>query len=292
MMKFSFLAILIMALMSCNNASKTTVRVHLDKPQGEIKPQLITKDSTYVMALDSTNTALFVMAENLKPGYATVVLGRMQVPVYVEPGKSFDVSVKFEGRRMIPAFTGEGAKKNEYLNSPALRFNPDYKLEEAEFLASLDEQIKKLNENLDTLGFDPQFNQLEKKRLAYMVYGPLPIYPLYHPYYAQAPDFKPTDAFYNKLVSAITEDEALIGMNWYQEALIGRVQAMAAKDLEDRDNLTFTKKQLDYVEQNFKNPAVVEYLVDQIVTAYVKDSGVDHLAEVAPVYSAKVTDPA
>ena len=47
MMKFSFLAILIMALMSCNNASKTTVRVHLDKPQGEIKPQLITKDSTY-----------------------------------------------------------------------------------------------------------------------------------------------------------------------------------------------------------------------------------------------------
>ena len=108
-----------------------------------------------------------------------------------------------------------------------------------------------------------------------MVYGPLPIYPLYHPYYAQAPDFKPTDAFYNKLVSAITEDEALIGMNWYQEALIGRVQAMAAKDLEDRDNLTFTKKQLDYVEQNFKNPAVVEYLVDQIVTAYVKDSGVD-----------------
>lgn len=165
-------------------------------------------------------------------------------------------------------------------------------MEEAEFLASLDEQIKKLNENLDTLGFDPQFNQLEKKRLAYMVYGPLPIYPLYHPYYAQAPDFKPTDAFYNKLVSAITEDEALIGMNWYQEALIGRVQAMAAKDLEDRDNLTFTKKQLDYVEQNFKNPAVVEYLVDQIVTAYVKDSGVDHLAEVAPVYSAKVTDPA
>ena len=292
MMKFSFLAILIMALMSCNNASKTTVRVHLDKPQGEIKPQLITKDSTYVMALDSTNTALFVMAENLKPGYATVVLGRMQVPVYVEPGKSFDVSVKFEGRRMIPAFTGEGAKKNEYLNSPALRFSPDYKLEEAEFLASLDEQIKKLNENLDTLGFDPQFNQLEKKRLAYMVYGPLPIYPLYHPYYAQAPDFKPTDAFYNKLVSAITEDEALIGMNWYQEALIGRVQAMAAKDLEDRDNMNLTKKQFDNVEQKFKNPAVVEYLVDQIVTAYVKDSGVDHLAEVAPVYSAKVTDPA
>ena len=82
---------------------------------------------------------------------------------------------------MIPAFTGEGAKKNEYLNSPALRFSPDYKLEEAEFLASLDEQIKKLNENLDTLGFDPQFNQLEKKDWLNMVYGPLPIYPLYHP---------------------------------------------------------------------------------------------------------------
>ena len=71
MMKFSFLAILIMALMSCNNASKTTVRVHLDKPQGEIKPQLITKDSTYVMALDSTNTALFVMA-----------LSRVTLPLY------------------------------------------------------------------------------------------------------------------------------------------------------------------------------------------------------------------
>lgn len=291
MMKFSFFVILIVVLMSCNNVSKTTVRVHLDNPQGEIKPQLITQDSTYVMALDSTNTALFVMAENFRPGYATVLLGRMQLPVYVEPGKSFDVSVKFEGRRMIPTFTGEGAKKSEYLNSAVLQFNPDYKLEEAEFLASLDEQVKKFNENLDTLGFDPQFNQLEKKRLAYMVYGLLPVYPVYHSYYAQISNFEPADAFYNKLVAVITEDEALIGMDWYQEALVGRVRTIVARDPEIRDNLTFTKEQLDYVEQNFKAPAVVGYLVDRIVTTYVKNYGVDHLAEIAPVYSARVSDP-
>ncbi len=292
MMKLSFLAILVMAVMSCNNTSKTTVRVHVEGGQDGVEPQLQTQDSTYAMALDSTNSVLFSLADNFVPGYASVRLGRLQIPVYVEPGKSFDLNVKFEGRRVEPSFSGEGAKKNEYLNSSALRYFPDFKLNETEFLAALNEQVKKLQENLDTLGFDASFNQVEKKRLTYAVYGMLPMYPTYHAYYAQDSEYKPGEAFYNKLAAVFPEDEAAMSLQEYQGAIVTVVYMLSSRDQNFSSAWENTENQLNYVIQNFKSPLVVEYLVDNIASSYVGRYGVEYLAEITPIYNDKVKDAA
>ena len=290
MIKNCFIASLMLAVISCNNAPKTTVGVHLEGTQANGKIAVVTKDSTYSAVLDSTQTAKINLAENLKPGYATVNYGRMAVPVYVEPGKSFDLSLKFEGRKVTPTFTGEGAKKNEYLNGDSFRsFYPDFKADENTFLASLKEQEAKYNAVLDSMAFDPQFNQLEKKRLHYMVYSALPMYPSYHAYYAQDESYKPSENFYQTLKSAIPEEEALMDMEEYKQALGGAISAYAGKDMEDYDAFAYVKNQLNYIQNNIKSPVVAEYFVDDFASQYIGNSGVDHLDEIAPIYNAKVT---
>ena len=212
MNKFCFLVMLAWAVMSCN-PSKTTVNVHINGGPLSQKVSLMTKDSTYSMSLDSTGTALFTLAENLKPGYATLAYGRMQVPVYVEPRNSFDVSITIEGRNVDTKFAGEGAKKNEYLNSKTLRrYFPDFKADEVAFLGGIITQEDQLVAMLDSMNFDESFKQMEKKRIHYMLYSMLANYPSYHSYYTQNRGFKPSENFYNEMKAAIQEEEALLDM--------------------------------------------------------------------------------
>lgn len=293
MIRLGFIAALILAVMSCNQAPKTTVKVHVDGEKGDYNPQIITKDSTYEVALDSTGTAVFVLAENLKPGYAQIRYGRVILPAYVEPAKSFEISLNFEGRKITPKFTGEGARKNEYLNSEAFqKYFPDFKLDEDAFIASLDGKVAAFNTALDSMGFDNTFNQLEKKRIHYLVYGALNNYPSYHAYYAQLKDFAPTENFYVKLQAMIPEEEALIDMREYQSALQSMVQTMVYKDMESYDGLTAIKKQIEYVNNNITSPVVAENLLHHYAMNYVGRSGVDHLDVILPAYQAKVSDPA
>lgn len=290
MIKYCFIAGIILAVMSCNNAPKTTVSVHVEGTQPIAKAALVTTDSTYSVAMDSTGSAVITLAENLKPGYASLRMGRVHLPVYVEPGKSFDLLLKFEGRRITPSFTGEGAKKNEYLNSDSFqKFYPEFEADEETFIKSLEDQEKAFYASLDTMGFESQFVQKEKKRIHYMLYAYLPMYPSYHAYYAKLKDFKASDHFYEVLKAAVPEEAALIDMPEYQEALTGLISAYASKDMEDRDALTYVKNQLDYLQNNIKNPTVTEYCVDKFVTDHVGNRGMDNTDEIIAVYNAKVT---
>ena len=291
MNKFCFLVMLAWAVMSCN-PSKTTVNVHINGGPLSQKVSLMTKDSTYSMSLDSTGTALFTLAENLKPGYATLAYGRMQVPVYVEPRNSFDVSITIEGRNVDTKFAGEGAKKNEYLNSKTLRrYFPDFKADEVAFLGGIKTQEDQLVAMLDSMNFDESFKQMEKKRIHYMLYSMMTSYPSYHAYYTQDRGFKPSENFYNEMKAAIQEEEALLDMKEYMAALSGFVSLYSNKDLVSNDPLAYTKNNLNYVQQNISSPALASILVDQYASEYVGRYGVDHLDEIAPIYNAKVTCP-
>lgn len=290
MIKFCFIVGLILAVMSCTPGAKTSVSVHVEGTQAMGKAVVQTPDSLYAVAFDSTGSAVITLAENVKPGYASINYGRLQLPVYIEPGKSFDVVLKVEGRRINPTFTGEGAKKNEYLNGSAFqRIRPDFKADEDAFISSMEEMEKQLVAALDSMGFDAQFNQLEKKRIHYMIYSYLPMYPSYHAYYANDRTYKPSARYYEVLKAAIPEEEALADMAEYQRTLSSAISTLANKDMENYDALQYVKNELEYIQSNIKSPKLAEKLVDEYATQYVERSGVDHLAEIAPVYNAKVT---
>lgn len=277
MTKLYFITGLMLAAAACTTAPKTTVNIHLEGAKIS-KAALSTQDSTYSFTTDSTGSALITLAENAKAGYASVRFGRAQIPVYIEPGKSFDMSVKFEARKITPTFTGEGAAKNEYLNTPANNY-PDFKADEATFIKALEtaevEQIAKLEEKQ----FDSQFVQTEKRRIHYSIYSALPLYVSYHAYYAQDADYTPSENYYNALKASILEEPALIGLSEYKEALYGYI-CVTSYDLKAR---------LDFTQKNFKDPAILEYLVDRSVMEHVGRNGVDNLDEFVDIYNAKVT---
>ena len=290
MMKSYFIAGLALAAMSCATAPKTVVSVHVEGTQLPESVKLITTDSTYSVALDSTGSAEIALADACQAGYATFQLDYIPVPAYIEPGKSFDLDLKVEGYTLTPTFTGEGAAKNIYLNENVLgRGSLDFKAEEAPFIESLKKLESEMVARLDSQNFEPQFVQQEKRRLHYAVYAALPTYAVYHPYYAQKQDYKPGDAYYQALQEAIVEEPALLGTLEYEDALAAAVETMASKDLEAYDALAFLKSELAYVQANYKDAAVREFLVDHFVMEYVGRYGVDNLKEFADIYNANVT---
>ena len=141
--KLTILAMMFIALVSCNTGSETSVSFHVEDTQLYPEAVLMTKDSIYKQALTSNNSTTFTLPEKFEPAYGAMFFGQKHVLLYIEPGKSFDLSVKMEGEKAIPTFSGDGAKKNQYLNNTDFSFTPDYKLNETEFAASLDKQLEK-----------------------------------------------------------------------------------------------------------------------------------------------------
>lgn len=288
MIKFYGIACLLIFGVACTKVPVTTVSVHIDgKAVGD--PALVTPDSTYRMPLDSTGSATVILAEGFKAGYGELRYGMMKMPLYVEPDKSFDVSLSFKGKRVMPEFAGAGAAVNEYLNKRRGEY-PDFKQDEAAFIRTLDDRIKAEYAHLDSLGFSSEFVNLEKKRIQYLIYRNLELYPGYHAYYTQQEGFQPSEIYYNRMRTMIREDESLLGLNEYHSLLADFVQAYSTKDIETRNALVRLQATLDFIDKNMSNPAVVSFLVNQFVTDYVSRAGVDDLDEFEAFYRAKVID--
>lgn len=290
MTKFCFLVMLILAVMSCKKTSETVVTIHVKGGKAEVSTQLYTVDSTYKVELDSTGSASVKLADGINAGYGELMYGRTGLLLYIQPGKNFDISLNFEGKKMTPEFTGEGAGINDFLNKRH-GGQPDFKAEEAQFIQSLEEMEKAEFAGLDSLGFDSEFVAIEKNRLHYTIYKVLTMYPSYHAYYTKQEDFKPSSLYYDFLKSQIKEDESLLKLSEYKNTLSSFVQTYSTKDVEGRDALANLKATLKYVEQNISNPAIASYLVNRFATNYVSRSGVDNLDEIISVYNAKVTSP-
>lgn len=290
MIRYCFILMLSWLVFSCDDAFRTTVGIHVKGERVENDLLIYTKDTVYTLQLDSTGFATVTLPDNFKAGYGELSYGRARLLLYLEPGKSFDLSMSFEGKKMIPEFSGEGARTNEYLSK---RHNvlPDFKVSEEEFIRMLEEQESAELANLDTLDLGAEFVKLEKQRLHYVFFKIFPMYPSYHEYYSKLEDFKPSAVYYDYLRSLIREEESLLELEDYKTALYSFVQAYSIKDSESNNALERLRLALSFITGNINNPAVASYLVDKFATAYVSRSGVDHLDEIAPVYNEKVISP-
>ena len=289
--KLTILAMMFIALVSCNTGSETSVSFHVEDTQLYPEAVLMTKDSIYKQALTSNNSTTFTLPEKFEPAYGAMFFGQKHVLLYIEPGKSFDLSVKMEGEKAIPTFSGDGAKKNQYLNNTDFSFTPDYKLNETEFATSLDKQLEKFEKNLAAQGFDNYFNNLEKKRLKYTVFSNLLEYRSAHLYAIENFEYQYPDAYFNKLAEVFTEDEDMLGMGVYQEYMKKMVSYITINNMPEFDDFLYIKEQLNYVCQHFKNPVVAEFMVDYIISEYITREGIGKLEELAPIYKAKVNTP-
>lgn len=289
MVKFYWIACIIFLVAACTKIPVTTVSVHIDgKASGE--PLLFTPDSVYRMTLDTTGSATVILAEGFKAGYGKLSYGPMKLPLYIEPDKSFDITLSFKGKRVMPEFAGAGAPVNEYLNGRRWEY-PDFKLNETQFIQILEDLKEAEYAHLDSLGFSSNFVQLEKIRLHYAIYRFFELFPGYHAYYTQQEEFQPSEIYYNRMRSMIREEEALLGVDEYETLLADFVQTYSTKDVETRNALERLKATLDFIDKNMSNPVVVSFLVNQFVTDYVSRAGIDELGEFEAFYEAKVISP-
>lgn len=287
MRKIFILTGIVLALMSCGKTSRTTIGMRISGAEPGLEVAVVTSDSTYVMALDSVGSAVVVLAENVKPGYASLRIGRMGLKLFIEPGKSLEMALNLEDKQAAPVFTGAGAKKVEYLNANTLRF-PDFKVDEETFIKQLEEREVRLLAYLDSMAFDAAFTVKEKKRLHYSVYSFLPAYPSYYRYYAQDNSYKPSENYYSVLKSVLVEEPELIDMPEYISTLQRSMNAYVAKDLSSFEPEVYLKKQLAYVQENVNDPALSEKLVHDIAMKDIAENGTAHWEIIRPVYEAKV----
>lgn len=292
MKKIYYLAGLMIAVASCTTTNKTTVTIHMEgKGVSEIPTALNTRDSIYSVILDSTNSATIQLASNLQSDYAAIQLGRMRLPLYIESGKSFDVAIKIEGRKVSPTFTGEGAAKNTYLNGDGFKDNiPAIELDEKAFMDALAQKETQLFANLEKENFEETFAKLEKKRIHYNLYSAISTYVAYHPYYGQQPNYRPSDELINSLKTLITEEPELADMPEYKNAVIGYIQILV-NQTQTANPLDALKDQLNFIQNNFKSPEIMDFTIDHFAKAYVDRYGTENLTEFSAIYDAKVIDP-
>ena len=183
MKKLYYLAGLMVAATACTTAPKTTVSIHMEGERvNEIPITLNTKDSIYSVSLDSTNSATLQLATNLQADYAILQLGRMHLPLYIEPGKNFDIDINTKGRKITPIFKGGGAATNSYLNGDVAKDNtPALELDEKAFIEALANKEAQLVGNLEKENFDAAFVKIEKKKIHYSLYSSISTYVAYHP---------------------------------------------------------------------------------------------------------------
>lgn len=288
MKKFCFISFIALAVMSCSEIPKTTVGIHIDGTSANVNPLIYTADSTYEVILDSTASATVMLADGFKAGYGSFIYGRVKFPLYMEPGKSFDLSLQIDNRKAIPEFSGEGAKENEYLLAvkiPSL----NYKSDEQAFIDTLGIIEATLFSHLDSLGFNSQFVKMEKQRLHYGLYSMLSFYPSAHAYRANSPDYQPSDVYYNYLKELIRENESLVQLAEYKKAMTQWIEQYSVRNLES-EAWVYTKAKLDFVNQNINSPELISYLVDKFATVYVTSSSLEHLDDVITIYDGEVTD--
>ncbi|MEG0797138.1 MAG: redoxin family protein, partial [Odoribacter sp.] len=116
-------------------------------------------------------------------------------------------------------------------------------------------------------------------------------YPSYRIHRLMDKEYIPTNEFYNQLKDAIPEEETLLEIPEYHDAIVNMVNMYARQNMTDNDVWTYTRNRLNYIAKNIVNPVISSFLVDKFVTQYVGDNGTDHLDEIAPIYNAKVTCP-
>ena len=86
--KLTILAMMFIALVSCNTGSETSVSFHVEDTQLYPEAVLMTKDSIYKQALTSNNSTTFTLPEKFEPAYGAMFFGQKHVLLYIEPGKA------------------------------------------------------------------------------------------------------------------------------------------------------------------------------------------------------------
>ena len=188
-------------------------------------------------------------------------------------------------------FSGSGAKENQYLNdSSLLVWQENWQVNEKEYMKSLQDNRRAIKKYLLSCHLDPEFVKVEKKRLDYHIYARLMAYSMIHKGQYD-PAYVPGKALCDKLISLTRDEDDLVKVFTYREAMEQAIAFFVLKEDKKRSALQLTEARLDFALKRFKNPMFLDWYIHNTVSSYVNVNGTEHLKQLLPIYEKWVTSP-
>lgn len=167
--------------------------------------------------------------------------------------------------------------------------NSEYEKSEDEFLKDWTLLPGRLLAHLDSLPLPADFKESERKRLYYAACHSLLKYPLFHTRLLRLKSFSPGENYYRKVAELLQEDSSADEFWEYRKFFRDGIQLLGERE-EIGNSLDKLRYKLDYVCNNLKDEDLVSYLVDGIMSEYIKYFGSEGLEEFLPLYREKVKD--
>ncbi|WP_370867071.1 TlpA family protein disulfide reductase [Butyricimonas paravirosa] len=269
------------ALVGCKSTTTEFGITLLNYPAGE-NVYLEFDTIRYELALDSTGKCV-ILLNQYGSGYGVVKCGYTQIPVYIHEGGKLNLSFDLKDQMKSLQFDGNLAKENRYLNDSRVRIpkRADH-LDERAFIQWENGYLEERYRFLDSLNLDTHFVRIERQRLYALHELALCYYPMTHRY--QVDNYEPSVDYLTYLSGIIREDSTLLNLQEYRDAMALLVKTISIQSIDPSDLLLMTKTQLDWIDKHLKDHKVGEFLVYQLVVAYVSEKGIDHFSEISPVY--------
>ena len=241
-----------------------------------------------------------------EPAYYDLLNGNRAIPIYIKPGS--EMTVNFDGKNPgnTMVFTGDGSIENNYMQlkqrelGQIMRTNQQaYTLPEAEFMASMNQNLKKANDHLDQYiksnpDIDEHFVALQRADAQYLWADEHFSYPKYHVFYGKDPSYKPSAAFNAFKEKTELNNDALIASPNYQKYLIHylyqKANDMVKADptLEAKQN-ALTLANLKTVKDEFTGQKVKDYLTFSVFQDHLKYQSVNDFRGIAGRISTRAT---
>lgn len=223
-----------------------------------------------------------------EPTYGRVVYRWKRTPIYLEPGKDFQMEWDLTPAALSLEVTSKTSQVNPYLNGqlpgPVMG---DFGKDPEEIMPILDEYVDQCYKILESKKLDKLFVEKEKKRIAYRIYNFLADY-------AQQ---KPCDQpVYDKLEELAGTDEPwLMQMPEYTNFMSSAVTALALRDEDIEEGPAGQAKAvvtvLEYAAKNLKDKSMKEYIIGTNAIALVKNNGSDGAERIKEIFEQNVSDP-
>lgn len=204
---------------------------------------------------------------------------------YFEPGQNFNVTWDMTPSELTIAFEGGNADKNNFINSKEMQgpVMGDFGRAEDELLEQLNEYQVEAFKVLEGKGFEKAFEEKEKLRVEYWIYGMLCQY---------AAGKECSDATYDKLKSLIREDKWLTQISEYTNYMAGAVSLLANQGKgSDLSYDVRIENAMKYVIDNIKSQEIKDYLLGMYAVAFIQEVGVNSAANVKEMVEKNVVDP-
>lgn len=260
-MKRLFVICIAVSLFACKEEPKIDYALlsgKIENPANKVVTILNGREKVKEIALNDDGT--FADTLKIENGTYTFDHGREIAYLYLEQGDDINVTVDTKEFDESIKFTGIGSENNNYLAKKVLAdeksnldFAKVFAMEEAEFLATMDEvKSTKLELLKSAENISDDLKALENKNIDYEHFADLQSYKSYHAYYAKKEEFKPSEDFMKLLQSVdYNNEEDYAKLDSYKRLVQGHYASKISDSknpsevFEDINNNTFSALKAD-----------------------------------------------